>query len=158
MKHNKTFVLGMSAILLAFGLVLAGCDTGGGGDNPSGPESLTKRVTVTIKNEATVPITGILIESRGYKSRVYVGSEGTVNYVPTTVSIAPGQTYNSGSLEVHTSRDVYNQNLYTWHLQVNADGSDGYRSYRVFEVSLEVGLPDVIKLKFTGNGNELVEE
>jgi hypothetical protein len=37
MKHNKVLLMGMLAVLLAFGLVLAGCDTGtGSGGNTDG--------------------------------------------------------------------------------------------------------------------------
>ncbi|MDR2494447.1 MAG: hypothetical protein LBD24_04390, partial [Spirochaetaceae bacterium] len=35
MKHSKLFLTGMAALLLSFGLMMTGCDSGGGSDDPS---------------------------------------------------------------------------------------------------------------------------
>jgi hypothetical protein len=51
MKKNNLFTLGMTALLLSFGLMFAGCDTGtgggGGGDTPTTPTTPTDPNTPT---------------------------------------------------------------------------------------------------------------
>jgi hypothetical protein len=48
MSKNKAFIFGMPAVLLAFALVLSGCDTGtgGGGGGATPPKNIVARYPV----------------------------------------------------------------------------------------------------------------
>jgi hypothetical protein len=43
MKHSKLFLTGMAALLLSFGLMMTGCDSGGSSDDDTGPAACHSR-------------------------------------------------------------------------------------------------------------------
>jgi hypothetical protein len=94
MKKNSIFMTGMLALLLAFGLVLAGCPTDS--DDDGGGSGGNK---VTILNSTSVNITGIKIKDADSDTDLgyLVGKEE--NYE--TVDIAPNATYTS-PVEINT--------------------------------------------------------
>jgi hypothetical protein len=59
MKKNKSFMMGTLAVMLAFGLVLAGCDNGTGSDD-NGPSGPTIKLTDTGNNTFTLTLTGAI--------------------------------------------------------------------------------------------------
>jgi hypothetical protein len=125
MKSKLVLVLGT---LLAFGIVLVGCDNGStGGDNNGGGNK------ITIKNSTQLTFTGIEIEdaSGGNDNIGYiVGSDSA----PEPINIGPGGTYTSPEIKcsyvnwyVYSGDTVIGQwgasdNDDNWEVYINANG------------------------------------
>jgi hypothetical protein len=93
MKHSKLFLTGMAALLLSFGLMMTGCDSGGDSDSDSGggDGSLSASVTVAAGNNAlAIAITGGALAD-GISA--YINTDGTKILLAAT---DPASGYGTG--------------------------------------------------------------
>ena len=99
MKKNRFFVLGMLAVLLTFGLVLAGCDNGstGSGDNPTSPSAayLNAKDWVCTTGNLPTGITSITMKFSGTDQW-----EETFNGTGTNAGTTVSGTYTLSGLKV----------------------------------------------------------
>ncbi|MDR2176502.1 MAG: leucine-rich repeat domain-containing protein [Treponema sp.] len=106
MGKNRSFMTGMAALLLTFGLVLAGCD------NPAGGDSFTAQTDNSAANDAaTLGLVGTSVSSNDESVATAAITDGKI----AITSVAPGTAVITVSADGYTAATIL--------VEVAADGA-----------------------------------
>jgi hypothetical protein len=154
--RSTLWTAGLLAVLLAFGLVLAGCDDGSG--NTDDGDAKKAAVTITIKNNATsgvlaAAITGVSVEDSllAQDDKYLVGGWQNPD---TSKAVAAGTTGTPFTVNVTVSH--YNNDRYGFHVYAHYTFFDGRdSSYAAYTASED---QNVSSLTLVFDGSNLVKE